>query len=84
MKVKVEITRAVEVEVDECIAELDNFWRTHTHDQWDTVPDALVNNAIKAIENATGLTFANETAKEKPCGTICFVNAMDGEAILEW
>ena len=47
---------------------------------WKNVPDSLINKAIKAVEDATGLSFGDESAEE----TITSVCNLDGEAILEW
>ena len=78
MKVKVSVMREIIVEVDENVVNLANWYDNNS--DWRNVPDSLVNKAIKAVENATGLSFGDESAEE----TITSVCKLDGEAILEW
>jgi hypothetical protein len=87
MKVIVTITREVEVEVDDCVGELDNFYRTHPVVDWKNLSEdfpTLQDRATEAVERATGLRFGSDEDLKKPCGTIAFVCATDGEAIIEW
>ena len=77
MKVKVSIMREIIIEADENVINLADWY---DNDDWSNVPDNLVDKAIKAVENATGLPFGDESAEE----TITSVCKLDGEAILEW
>ena len=77
MKVKVNIMREIIIEADENVINLADWY---DNDDWSNVPDNLVDKAIKAVENATGLPFGDESAEE----TITSVCKLDGEAILEW
>ena len=82
MKVKVHIVRNVEVEInDPAVAELDAFWRNNEiPTSYTPELNALVDKAVLAVEQATGIPFGDENASE----TISYVCAMDGESILEW
>ena len=82
MKVKLCISREVEIEVnDPVVAELDNYWRTHEPPVASSPElDEMVNQAVLAVEQATGIPFGDDTATE----TITAVLAMDGEPIIEW
>ena len=77
MKVKVNIMREIIIEADENVINLADWY---DNDDWSNVPNNLVDKAIKAVENATGLPFGDESAEE----TITSVCKLDGEAILEW
>ena len=77
MKVKVSIMREIIIEADENVINLADWY---DNDDWSNVPNNLVDKAIKAVENATGLPFGDESAEE----TITSVCKLDGEAILEW
>lgn len=81
MKVKVDVVRNVEVEInDPAIAELDAFWRNNEIPTSSSPElNALVDRAVLAVEQATGIPFDDENAPE----TITYVCAMDGESILE-
>ena len=82
MKVKVHVVRDVEVEVnDPAIAALDSFWRNNKIPiSYSPELNEMVDKAVLAIEEATGIPFGDENAPE----TIAGVCAMDGEPILEW
>lgn len=81
MKVRVSIGREIEVEVNSPAVEaLDEFYRTHTIDEWNGVSEDAINEAIRAVEQVVGLPFGDDDAKE----TIVAVCAMDGNAIIEW
>ena len=82
MKVKVSVVRDVEVEInDPAVAELDAFWRNNEiPTSYTPELNALVDKAVLAVEQATGIPFGDENASE----TISYVCAMDGESILEW
>lgn len=83
MKVKVNITKEIEVEVGEAVAKLDEWYRTHSVAEWKDVPDALIEEATKEVEKATGLSCWDDRSNpEKEVFTS--VIAMDGEAIMEW
>ena len=77
MKVKVNIMREIIIEADENVINLADWY---DNDDWSNVPDNLVDKAIKAVENATGLPFGDESAEE----TITSVCKLNGEPILEW
>ena len=80
MKVKVHIVREVEVEInDPAVAELDAFWRNNEIPTSSSELNALVDRAVLAVEQATGIPFDDENAPE----TIIYVGTMDGEAIIE-
>ena len=81
MKVKVHIGREIEVEVNSpAVEKLDEFYRTHHIDEWNSVSEDMLNEAIRAMEQVVGLPFGDDNAKE----TIVAVYAMDDNAILEW
>ena len=82
MKVKVHVIRDVEVEIDDpIVAELDSFWRNNKIPiSYSPELNEMVDKAVLAVEEATGIPFGDETAPE----TIAGVYAMDGEPILEW
>ena len=82
MKVKLCISREVEIEVnDPVVAELDNYWRTHEPPVAPSPElDAMVNQAVRTVEQVSGIPFGDNTATE----TITAVLAMDGEPIIEW
>ena len=82
MKVKVHVIRDVEVEInDPIVAELDSFWRNNKIPiSYSPELNEMVDKAVLAVEEATGIPFGDETAPE----TIAGVYAMDGEPILEW
>ena len=82
MKVKVHVVRDVEVEInDPAVAELDAFWRNNeVPTSSSSELNALVDRAVLAVEQATGIPFGDENALE----TISYVGAMAGEPILEW
>ena len=84
MKVKVHVVKKVEVEVevnDPAVAELDAFWRNNEISTSDSPElNEMVDKAVLAVEEATGIPFGDENAP----GTIAGVYAMDGEPILEW
>ena len=82
MKVKVHVIRDVEVEIDDpAVAELDAFWRNNEISTSSSPElNEMVDKAVLAVEEATGIPFGDETAPE----TIAGVYAMDGEPILEW
>ena len=84
MKVKVHVVKKVEVEVevnDPAIAALDAFWRNNEITTSDSPGlNEMVDKAVLAVEEATGIPFGDETAPE----TIAGVYAMDDEPILEW
>ena len=82
MKVKVSVVRDVEVEInDPAVAELDAFWRNNEiPTSYTPELNALVDKAVLAVEQATGIPFGDEDAPE----TIACVCAMDGETIIEW
>ena len=82
MKVKVHVVRDVEVEVnDPAIAALDSFWRNNKIPiSYSPELNEMVDKAVLAVEEATGIPFGDENAPE----TIAGVCAMDGEPILEW
>lgn len=82
MKVKVHVVRDVEVEVnDSAIAALDSFWRNNKIPiSYSPELNEMVDKAVLAVEEATGIPFGDENAPE----TIAGVCAMDGEPILEW
>lgn len=82
MKVKVNVIREIEVEIDNpAIIELDNWWRTHNHTDWmKDSPSELIETSMRAVEEAIGIPFGDDNAKE----TVVSVLAMDGEPILEW
>ena len=81
MKVKVHVVRDIEVEIaDPAVAELDAYWRNNEIPTCSSPElNALVDRAVLAIEQATGIPFDDENAPE----TIAYVCAMDGEAIIE-
>ena len=85
MKVRLHICKEIEFEIknDETLIELDNFYRTHTVNEWPNLNDTLINKAVAVVEAETGLSVFDENA---PVGkeAITAVYAMDGEAILEW
>ena len=82
MKVKVNVVREIEVEINNpAIAELDNWWRTHDRAVWmKNSPSELIETSMRAVEETVGIPFGDDDAKE----TIVSVCAMDGEPILEW
>ena len=84
MKVKVHVVKRVEVEVevnDPAVAELDTFWRNNEISTSGSPElNEMVDKAVLAVEEVTGIPFGDETAPE----TIAGVYAMDGEPILEW
>ena len=82
MKVKVHVVRDVEVEVnDPAVAALDSFWRNNKIPiSYSPELNEMVDKAVLAVEEATGIPFGDENAPE----TIAGVCAMDGEPILEW
>ena len=82
MKVKVHVVRDVEVEVnDPAVAALDSFWRNNKIPiSYSPELNEMVDKAVLAVEEATGIPFGDEDAPE----TIAGVCAMDGEPILEW
>ena len=82
MKVKVHVIRDVEVEIDDpIVAELDSFWRNNKIPiSYSPELNEMVDKAVLAVEEATGIPFGDENAP----GTIAGVYAMDGEPILEW
>lgn len=81
MKVKVQVVRNVEVEIDNPVmAELDAFWRNGKPTSYSPELNAMVNKAVIAVEKTTGIPFGDENAPE----TISCVCAMDGESIIEW
>ena len=84
MKVKVHVIKKVEVEVevnDPAVAELDAFWRNNEISTSSSPElNEMVDKAVLAVEEATGIPFGDENAP----GTIAGVYAMDGEPILEW
>lgn len=82
MKVRVCTLKEVVVEIPTAtFAELDNYYRTHAFDEWDTpFVEEMTDKAIKEIEEKMGIPFGNDNVEE----TICSVSAMDGEVILEW
>ena len=84
MKVKVHVVKRVEVEVevnDPVVAELDAFWRNNEISTSSSPElNEMVDKAVLAVEEATGIPFGDETAPE----TIAGVYAMNGEPILEW
>ena len=82
MKVKVHVVRDVEVEVnDPAVAALDAFWRNNKIPiSYSPELNEMVDKAVLAVEQATGIPFGDEDAPE----TIAGVCAMDGEPILEW
>jgi hypothetical protein len=85
MKVKVEVIKEIEVEVNgSAIERLDEFWRNAEP----PVPhsaelDALVDEAVREVEQATGLTFC-DGPRGSDTGSITAVYAMDGDPIIEW
>lgn len=82
MKVKIHVVRDVEVEINDlAVAELDAFWRNgEIPTSYSPELNAMIDKAILAVEQATGIPFGDDNAPE----TIFSVYAMDGEAILEW
>ena len=82
MKVKVHVIREVEVEVnDPAVATLDAFWRNNEITTSDSPGlNEMVDKAVLAVKEATGIPFGDENAPE----TIAGVYAMDGEPSLEW
>ena len=84
MKVKVHVVKRVEMEVevnDPAVAELDAFWRNNEIlTSYSPELNEMVDKAVLAVEEATGIPFGDETAPE----TIAGVYAMDDEPILEW
>lgn len=82
MKVKAHVVRDVEIEInDPIMAELDAFWRNNEIlTSYSPELEAMVDKAVLAVEQATGIPFGDENAPE----TITYVCAMDGESILEW
>lgn len=82
MKVKVHVVRDVEVEIDDpAVAALDAFWRNNEiPTSYSPELNEMVDKAVLAVEDATGIPFGDENAPE----TIAGVCAMDGEPILEW
>ena len=82
MKVKVHVIRDVEIEInDPIVAELDSFWRNNKIPiSYSPELNEMVDKAVLAVEEATGIPFGDETAPE----TIAGVYAMDDEPILEW
>lgn len=82
MKVKVHVIREVEVEVnDPAVAALDAFWRNNKIPiSYSPELNEMVDKAVLAVKEATGILFGDENAPE----TIAGVYAMDGEPILEW
>ena len=79
MKVKVSVMREIIVEVDENVTNLANWYDNNS--DWKKVPDSLINKAIKAVEDATGLSFGGGESAEETITSVC---KLDGEAILEW
>lgn len=80
MKVKMFIVKNIEID-DPAVAELDTFWRNTEAPVYNSPElNAMVDKAVLAVEQATGLPFGDGNAPE----TISSVYAMDGEAILEW
>lgn len=82
MKVKVHVIREMEVEVnDPAVAALDAFWRNNKIPiSYSPELNEMVDKAVLAVKEATGIPFGDENAPE----TIAGVYAMDGEPILEW
>lgn len=86
MRVKVEVVKEIEVEVNgSAIERLDEFWRNAEP----PVPhsaelDALVDEAVREVEQATGLTFCDGPRADDEKGSIIAVYAMDGDPIIEW
>ena len=77
MKVRIEISREIEVDVKphSAIAMLDEYYRRHPNGS----PHLLIEEAITEAEELTGIPFGADDASE----TIYGVYAEDGEAILE-
>ena len=82
MKVKLCVSREVEIEVnDPVVAELDNYWRAHEPPVTSSPElDEMVNQVVRVVERVSGIPFGDDTAIE----TITAVLAMDGEPIIEW
>ena len=82
MKVKLCVSREVEIEVDDpVVAELDNYWRTHDAPVTPSLElDAMASRVARAVEHVSGIPFGDDIATE----TITAVLAMDGEPIIEW
>ena len=63
MKVKLCISREVEIEVDNpVVAELDNYWRTHEPPVDPSLElDEMVNQVVRAVERVSGIPFGDDT-----------------------
>jgi hypothetical protein len=81
MKVRVDICREIEVDINSsALEELDANLRGTPLADWGKIDNNLVMQGIKDVEKALGIPFGDEYAPE----TISRVCAMDGEPILEW
>lgn len=84
MKVKVVIATYTEKEVEinsPELEQLDNFWRNNHWSVWERQTESVVSKAIDDVEKVVGLPFGGENGEDT---YIVAINAMDGEAILEY
>lgn len=83
MKVKIFKRTLIEEEVEinnENLERLDNFWNTNVPEEWKNCPAEWLNEAVAAVEEATGVPFGDEDAET----TVVAVQDMNGNPILEW
>jgi hypothetical protein len=84
MKVKVVIATYTEKEVEVNspeLEQLDSFWRNRPWQEWERQAESVVSKAIEDVEKVVGLPFGCDYGEAT---YIVAVNAMDGEAILEY
>lgn len=86
MRVKVEVIKEIEVEVNgSALERLDKFWRNAEPPvPYSDELDALIDEAVREVEQATGLTFYDWPRADDKKGSIIAVYAMDGDLIIEW
>lgn len=85
MKVVVTISRKIKMNIDSpALEKLDKAYRDDGWGAFARLDESLQKKAIADVEEATGVPFASLEAERKPSGTVYFVNAEDGETILDW
>lgn len=82
MKFKIATMKEFEMEIENCasLAALDQWWKTHHMADLKDLSEDLVKNAIKEVEDATGLPFGYDDVSE----TITAVFTGNNTAILEF